>query len=70
MRNNIKLSFKKKSKEYGHFVVNVKGYILQTGDMQLHKPCHHLDQQMQALAQSSEEARRYLFLDFYFIRHA
>jgi len=48
----------------------VKGYILQTGDMQLHKPCRHLDQQMQAPAQSSEEARRHLFFGFYFIRHS
>jgi hypothetical protein len=64
MGNNIKLSFKKHFKERCNFIVIVKGYILQTGDRQLHKPCHHLDQQMQAPVQSSEEAKRYLIFVF------
>ena len=37
------------------FIVVVEGNILHTGDRQLHKPCHHLDQQMQARAQSSKK---------------
>lgn len=64
------MSFKKQSKEHGNFMVVVKGYILQTGDRQLHKPCRHLDQQMLAPVQSSEDAKRYLFFDFCVISHA
>lgn len=43
----------------------MKGNILHTGDMQLHKTCRHPNQQMRVPVQSSKEQSRRFFFKIY-----